>query len=225
MTNSTPSEPEPPCQRGIPDDVAFAQRAGSGDILFGDLRKNPDAAVRAEFLARRLETFFLCAYEELLERNVSSPFSVSIMVMSGIGTLGEIFYSNPPADSRDKNRETFRRFCARVDQRFARPHSVAFRKAFAQRWSTERPDSISGVLYTYFRNSLIHGYHGQGVFLTGQSTQEMLVKDDGTVLIHPRWLLEKFIAATKAQIEELRESPPDSGIRGNALEYLNRLLA
>ena len=115
MTNNTAPEPEPPSQRGIPDEVAFAQRAGGGDIFFGDVRNNPDAAARAEFLARRLETFFLRAYQELIERNVSSPFSVSIMVMSGIGTLGEIFYSNPsPADSRDKNREAFCRFCARV---------------------------------------------------------------------------------------------------------------
>jgi hypothetical protein len=37
--------------------------------------------------------------------------------------------------------------------------------------------------------------------------------------------VEKFIAATKAQIEELRESPPDSSTRKNALEYLDRLLA
>jgi hypothetical protein len=187
MTNNTHSEAAPSSQCGIPDDVAFAQRAGGGDILFGDVRNNRNAAARAEFLARRLETFFLGAYQELVDRNVSSPFSVSIMVMSGIGTLGEIFYSNPPPpDSRDRNREAFCRFCARVDQRFGRPHSIAFRKAFAQRWSTERPDSISGVLYTYFRNSLIHGYYGRGVFLTGASTQEMLVKDDGTVLIHPR---------------------------------------
>lgn len=142
----------------------------------------------------------------------------------GIGTLGEVFYATPkPADVGAENRESFRRFCVKLDQRLGRQPPLAFRTAFAERWGVDCPQSVAVILYTYFRNSLVHGYYGRTVFVTGDGTNSLHLRDDGCVLVHPRWLLERFLEVAEEHVAEVLVAPSQSSLRRNALNYVRGL--
>ncbi len=173
----------------------------------------------------RIRGFLIAQYAELLDKNVSGPFPVSMAVMAGVGTLGEIFYSRPrPPDAGAENRESFRRFFVKFDQKLGRRPPLAFRNAFAERWEVECPQSVALIFYTYFRNSLVHGYYGHTVFVTGEGLNSFLLRDDGCVLVHPRWLLERLLTVAEEHVADVLKAPPQSALRRNALNYLHGLL-
>lgn len=209
---------------GVPDYVVFAHPS-NGPITWGQVRANQDRAYRVQCLAARLRTLMVMQYRQLQEKKITGPFVIAITVMSGIEILGEIFYSTPvPPDRNDASKEAFCRFCAKVHQRFGRAPSKNFKDAFEARWNNGRPESVAAIVYKYFRNTLIHGYYGRSVFLTGGGTNDLTLCDDGCVLIHPDWLLERFIAAAEEHIDTLLMAPPQCGLRRNALNYLHDLL-
>jgi hypothetical protein len=210
---------------GVPNEVVFARTAAGAAITWGQVRANADRVYRVQCLADRLRSFMVLQYRELQQKNINGPFILGLTVMAGVEILGKIFYSTPiPTDPNDANKEAFCRFCAKLDQRFGRTPPKAFKNAFEARWAEARPDRISVIFYRYFRNTLIHGYYGRAVFLTGQGTNDLLLRDDGCLLVHPDWLLERFIAAAEVHIAELLAAAPNSSLRRNGLNYLHGLL-
>lgn len=211
---------------GTPNEFIFARSPdGQSVITWGQVRASADPVHRLQSLALRLRGFLIAQYAELLDKNVSGPFPVSMAVMAGIGTLGEVFYATPkPADAGAENRESFRRFCVKLDQRLGRQPPLAFRTAFAERWGVDCPQSVAVILYTYFRNSLVHGYYGRTVFVTGDGTNSLHLRDDGCVLIHPRWLLERFLEVAEEHVADVLVAPSQSSLRRNALNYVRGLL-
>lgn len=210
---------------GVPDDVIFARNQAGAPITWGQVRANPDRAYRVRCLADRLRSFMVAQYRELGQKNINGPFILGMTVMTGVEILGKIFYAMPaPDDPGEANKVAFCRFCAQLHQRFGRPPSKDFKDAFVARWGGEKPESVSAILYRYFRNTLVHGFYGKAVFLTGQDTDDLLLRDDGCVVVHPDWLLQRFIAAAERHVNELLVAPPQSSLRRNALNYLHELL-
>ena len=210
---------------GVPDEVIFARTPEGDPITWGAMRANADSAIRVQFLAHRLNSFVIGQYRELQQKNVNGPFVLGMGVMAGVEILGKVFYAKPaPQNAGEANKMAFCRFCGQLEARFGRPPPLEFRKAFVDRWGGARPGSVAEIFYTYFRNTLVHGFYGKAVFLTGEGTNDLLLRDDGCVLVHPDWLLQRFIGAAEVHVGKLVEAAPQSRMRRNALDYLHELL-
>ena len=81
----------------------------------------------------------------------------------------------------------------------------------------EKPNNGAEVLYTFFRNSFIHGYYGRAVFLTGDDTQEVEFRADGCVLLHPWWFYERFSNVARELLVEMFKEQQNGQLRRNAL--------
>src|SRR5437870_5461025 len=101
---------------GTPDDVIFARdKATDEPVTWGQVRASSDEEFRLECLIRRLKSFLVDQYQGLLEKQVG-PFPMAILTLTGIGSMGEIFYATPkPENAPDEQRVIFCRFCNTLD--------------------------------------------------------------------------------------------------------------
>ena len=88
----------------------------------------------------------------------------------------------------------------------------------------EKPNNGAQVLYTFLRNSFIHGYYRRAVFLTGDDTQDVQFRADGCVLIHPWWFYERFSTLVKKLLVAMFKEQQNGKLRRNALKYVSTLL-
>lgn len=207
-----------------PDRVIFGPGSeGAPQVTWGHLRANPDESFRLGCLARRLTTFLHDQCATLT--GIGAPVPTSTVALVGIGALAEIFYRDAiDASNKEHGRITFCKACDQLDGKFTRTPSKDFKDAFEARWKDGRPASASSVLYTYFRNSLIHGYYGEGVFLTGDETPDLKLEDDGCVLLNPDWFFDKFLKAVEWHCAEVLREQATGPLRYNALNYVRKLI-
>jgi hypothetical protein len=165
-------------------------------------------------------------FGELTTKQVNAPFVLCALALVGVSSLGDIFYYDKIAKSNpDHNRVTFCAACDRVDERFTRTPPKKFKLAFVERWPEhERPCSASEVMYTFFRNTLLHGYWGRGVFMTGKLPEKLLLRDDGCVLLDPEWFYDRFLKSVDWHIAEMKVDNSASVVRRNAVNYVQRLV-
>jgi hypothetical protein len=70
----------------------------------------------------------------------------------------------------------------------------------------------------------VHGYYGKAVFVTGEQTKDVLLREDGCVLIHPDWFLQRFIKTAEQHIQQVVREEANGSLRRNALRYISILL-
>jgi len=212
---------------GAPAETIFSPGvlAGEDRVTWGSLRANKDEDYRLRALSARLRTFLLKQTSNIIDKKIDAPFPLTTVTLVGIGSLGEIFYGDA-AHPRDKYRNLilFCCFCNSLDQRFPRAPKKEFKAAFAKRWSEEKPCSTSQILYTFFRNSFVHGYYGRSVFLTGDETQDFTLREDGCVLLNPDWFYEVFRKSAEKHLVDMAAEQMNGRFRKNALKYIRKLI-
>lgn len=211
----------------MPDNVVFCDSiSGSGpQITYGELRGNQDEAFRLECLKVRIESWLIKQCDDLNTRR-SCPFPLAVTTLVGIGSLAEIFYRDSvAAESADANRMLFSKFCVTLDQRIGRTLTKRFKESFIERWSVEKPETLADLLYTFFRNSLLHGYYGRAVFITADETDDVECDEDGFVRLNPFWLYEQFKTSAMKHSADALQEESNGTLRRNALNYVERLLA
>ena len=189
--------------KGVPDEVVFcdALTPGEPQITYGNLRCNTDDLYRLRCLQVRIESW-LIKQCQVMQKGDSCPFPLVVTTLVGIGSLSEVFYRDRvPSDLEDRNRQLFSTFCSTLDQKLATTLKKDFKESFAERWSVEKPSTLSGLLYTFFRNSLLHGYYGRAVFITGDDTDDVDCDSLGFVRLNPYWLFERFVCSARKHTE------------------------
>lgn len=211
---------------GAPDELIFSDSPehGAAQITWGALRANHDAQFRLLCLSKRIRGFLLDQTSRLLNEGTNAPFPLVVTTTVGIGSLAEVFYSDTvPARQDERNRIIFCCFADKIAEDFSRSLKKDFKVQFAERWG-ERPRTGSQILYTFFRNSLVHGYYGQAVFLTGDETDSIEYRADGCVLLNPEWFFTRFAAAANTHLDRALEEQENGCLRRNALGYVAGLL-
>ena len=56
----------------------------------------------------------------------------------------------------------------------------------------EKIKTLTDLFYKYYRNTMIHGYRGNGVFLSSD-LKPPFIFNDGFLIINPDWFWTRFI--------------------------------
>lgn len=199
----------------VPDEVFF----GPDNITFGMLRaseQNPD--LQLNFLKKRMESFFINQIDQL---GTQSPFVKAIMCCIAMETLGNIFFQK----NSDDQAAFFIQIAAKIDQKLSRPLSKEFKTNYSNRWPEKiklEANTRAGILYSYLRNTMVHGYYAQGVYLTDEPGTTWS-EHSGYLLLNPHWLWEEIKNVYSNCIEKAIEGKKEPRYRANALTYLKKI--
>jgi hypothetical protein len=204
----------------VPDNVCFGPDGRGGDFTYGQVRALA-SQLQIEALRLRHEAW-LVAQSRVLATTGSSPFPLAVMACVGMEALGLLAFG-----SAAKQRDPFLAIAASMDARFAAAVSPTFQSNLVKRWaatldSDAKPNSVTTnaeLLYFFFRNSLMHGFRGRGVFLTGDETQDFVTRDaEGTMILNPWWLWRSYEATVTATFNEIVGSSASASAKRRAAE-------
>lgn len=212
----------------VPDHVVFGPAGNGKDLSYGDVRAM-QTQDRVAALRRRHEAW-LVDQSKALAASAGSPFPLAVMTCIGMEALGLIAFG-----PGSKLKDPFVAVATVVDSRFTLPLSATFKANLVARWAvTLDPDARPGavgshadLLYFFFRNSMVHGFRGRGVFLTGDETSDMSVQDaDGTMTLNPWWLWARYEKAVTVTFDEIESSTASSSAkRASAERHLALMLS
>src|SRR5207253_2474173 len=126
----------------------------------------------------------------------------------------------------DATKNCFVAVCGKMDQRLARQLRQKFKKTLVQTWQDEdiaSTNSPAELIYKFLRNTMIHGYRAQAVFLTGDETPNFEFKDDHVVL-NPYWFWRAFKKPYEELFAALFRAEANSSTKESCDAYLDRLL-
>jgi hypothetical protein len=201
----------------IPNNVYF----GPENITFGDVRANDDPLVRMRYLQKRLDSFFIYQIDQLENK---SPFVKAMMCCIAMETLGGIFFKK---ENNDGQAALFIKVAAKIDQKLSRPLDKKFKENYTHQWPEKvklDANTRAGILYSYLRNTMMHGYYAQGVYLTDQEGYTW-AEHPGYLTLNPNWLWEQikiqynFFISSAINIKNKEIS-----YRLNALAYIEDIL-
>lgn len=200
----------------IPDAVYF----GPEDITFGDVRANIDPVVRLTYLQKRLDSFFINQIDQLENR---SPFVKAVMCCIAMETLGSIFFKKEKGDGQAA---LFTKVAAKIDQKLSRPLDRTFKENYSKQWPEKtklEANTRAGILYSYLRNTMMHGYYAQGVYLTDQDGTTW-AQFQGYLTLNPHWLWDQIKNQYLFFILTALNGKKDISYRSNALAYIEGIL-
>jgi hypothetical protein len=213
----------------IPDNVTFGPDERGQPFSYGQVRQlSPDDQIVA--LKRRLDGFLIdqvdaFAEDENAERRGWSPFPLAVMTCVAIESLGHIMYRQLLDNKEESKKEPFLAVAYGIDKRLSRQLPKNFKEAFATRWERDakKYKDSAHLIYVFFRNTMMHGYIGQGVYLNHQI--ESLEIGDGFLVINPYWFWRAFKRRYEDLFEEVRTGDRTNNPgRKSCLEYLNEKL-
>jgi hypothetical protein len=212
----------------VPNTVIFADN-GTEKITYGDVRGYDDST-RLRALRMRLDYWLVAQIDPLAaktngELKVYCPFPLVILSCITIETLGAIFFSRP--DEKLENKEVFERAAIYIDKRLKRPMQKGFfakMKALFAQGKGPQPQSASDVLYKFFRNTMVHGYHARGVYMTVDIEPDAWRYDAGFLRLHP-WNFWQLVRDGYAAMFNDVSVQGNLQMRQYALAYISILLA
>ena len=153
----------------VPNQTIFGVDENEASINYRTLRQITDEDRLIILLKLRIEVFFIGQVKHL---ETVSPFALSVMTCIGVETLGEITI----AESSDDNGIQFKKILGKFDTKLAKTLTKAEKELVKKNWPDkdgEKIKTLTDLFYKYYRNTMIHGYRGKGVFL--ESFREYVV--------------------------------------------------
>ena len=206
----------------IPDNVIFGINEANVPIDYGYVRAINDENVLITLLKLRLEVFFINQVEPLLIAQCAFPLST--MVCVGIETLGNIFIK----ERKDDVSFQFVEILKRLNQNFGRKPNKKFNTQLTLIWKDKdlkNIDSFGKIVYRFFRNTMIHGYQGKGMYLSWESISKIEIDDNsGFIVLNPGWFWEIFKEYFYRKFDEILKSEINNTERQNCLFYIRNYL-
>lgn len=211
----------------IPGHVIFGP-----DINYAKLRRMSEDEQIVE-LKRRIDAFLIRQTDELGKDTtgrlkVKSPWPLAVMTCVGIEAIGRIMYRQLINNTEESKKAPFVNVASSLDSEFSRTLSKDIKRAIEARY--DRRDrknfkTIADIIYTFFRNTMIHEYRGLAVFLDDEEGITWKLHDEGFLVINPYWLWEAFKNKTEELFAEAQESDQKNNPRRvSCIEYINELL-
>jgi hypothetical protein len=197
----------------VPDQTYF----GPDNITFGQVRNTTDPSEQIRLLKRRLDSFFIDQINALDQR---SPFPLAIMCCIAIETLGAVFIDK----KEDSQSYQFIRMLGKIDSGLSTKLPKKFLIDFKARWNISDISHINTraeLIYTFLRNTLIHGYYARGVYLNdavGFKYEERA----GFFALNPHWLWGKIKTQHEILFKDALKT--ENAYRFCALAYLAKML-
>ncbi len=121
------------------------------------------------------------------------------MTCIGVETLGEITI----AESSDDNGIQFKKIFGKFDTNLTKSLTKAEKELVKKNWPDkdgEKIKTLTDLFYKYYRNTIIHGYRGKGVFLKS-GLKPPFIFNDGFLIINPDWFWTRFIEVFNSTFE------------------------
>ena len=207
----------------VPDEVIFGRDLSNENTLtYGDVRKITDKSLLIGLLERRLFHFFLNQVEPLKQSR--SAFPLATLTCIGIETLGQVFI----LEDKDDSSFQFVEILKSLNQIFSRKMTKKYGHKLQEIWATKdlkKVDNYAKIIYRFFRNTMIHGYQAQGMFLSYEGTQMISVEESSAFLIiNPDWFWDIFKDSFYNKFEEVIIAPESNHQRINCLNYIQTFL-
>jgi hypothetical protein len=214
----------------IPDEVVFGPWPDGTSGTYGQVRAM-NAGERLQALRRRLDMWLIKQTRQLAagedgRTKVDSPFPLAVMTCVACEAAGQVFYGAHNREAEGTQRDCFVAIGHALHPHFSRQLTQDFRQRLAARWpdlNLQDCTTIGHVIYRFFRNSLIHAYRSQAVYLTADETDAWRL-DDGFLVLNPYWFWGAFSARYDALWNEVEDGQENNPRRASALEYVNELL-
>jgi hypothetical protein len=204
----------------VPIQTIFGVDENETSINYGTVSQITDEDRLIRLLKLRIEVFFIGQVKPL---ETVSPFPLSVMTCIGVETLGEITI----AESSDDNGIQFKKILGKFDTNLAKTLTKAEKELVKKNWPDkdgEKIKTLTDLFYKYYRNTMIHGYRGKGVFLSS-GLKPPFIFNDGFLIINPDWFWTRFIEVFNSTFEQLlKDKKKGSGERTRCLDYIRRLL-
>lgn len=204
----------------VPNQTIFGVDENEASINYGTVRQITDEDRLIILLKLRIEVFFIGQVKPL---ETVSPFLLSVMTCIGVETLGEITI----AESSDDNGIQFKKILGKFDTKLAKTLTKAEKELVKKNWPDkdgEKIKTLTDLFYKYYRNTMIHGYRGKGVFLSS-GLKPPFIFNDGFLIINPDWFWTRFIEVFNSTFEQLlKDKKKGSGERTRCLDYIRKLL-
>ena len=204
----------------VPNLTIFGVDENEASINYGTVRQITDEDRLIRLLKLRIEVFFIGQVKPL---ETVSPFPLSVMTCIGVETLGEITI----AESSDDNGIQFKKILGKFDTNLAKTLTKSEKELVKKNWPDkdgEKIKNLTDLFYKYYRNTMIHGYRGKGVFLSS-GLKPPFIFNDGFLIINPDWFWTRFIEVFNSTFEQLlKDNKKGSGERTRCLDYIRKLL-
>ena len=208
----------------IPDEVTFGINSLNERIDYGYVRNIKDDDELIRLLRIRLHFYLIKQVQPLYDAGANSAFPLAIMTCIGIETLGKIFVSENKDDTSFQFVETSKK----ISQFFGRKPTKNFLIRLSEIWSEKdlsKIDSYGKILYRFFRNTMIHGYQGKGVFLDYSDAIKIeIMGDSGFIVFNPGWLWDKFKESYEKQFSDALQAQTNNKERQHCLQYIRDFL-
>lgn len=206
----------------VPDEIIFGVNSLGKSINYGYVRNIKDETELINLLRLRLNVFFINQVQPL--QSSKSAFPLTTMTCIGIETLGKIFI---PKNTDDTSHQ-FVQIIRKVHQTFGRKPNKKYEKKLIEIWSQKdlsNIDCYGRIIYRFFRNSMIHGYQGKGVYLSYEDTNNIEIDDNNAFLkINPDWFWNSFKHFYNRKFIEIENSQVNCMERQNCLKYITEYL-
>jgi len=204
----------------VPNDTIFGIDDETYErITYGDVRKITDENKLIRLLQLRLDTFLFKQTEP-----ITTSFPLICMSCVAIETLGQIFYK----DNKDDTSFRFTSVVGKFSQNFTRKFDADFKKRLGDLWVENKEiskiNTLASLIYTYLRNTMIHGFQGRGVYLSFEDTT-CFIKTDGYLVLNPNWFWGKTKNAYHDLFSTALKGQKTTQERINCLTYIRKMIA
>lgn len=206
----------------IPDEIIFGIDTSGNGINYGFVRTIKNENELINLLKLRLQVFFIDQVQHL--QNSKSAFPLTTMTCIGIETLGEIFIK----EKKDDTSYQFVEIIKKVHQIFGRKPNKKYDEQLKKIWDEKdltKIDNFGKLTYRFFRNTMIHGYQGKGVFLSYEDTNSIVIDNASAFIkINPDWFWDNFKEYFEKQFSQILQAEGNSTERQNCINYIKNFL-
>lgn len=220
----------------IPDKTIFGQKPKGGIITYGEVRQIKNEQEKLEVLRERLNVYLLDQNHRVAMRDdnnqpkIWSPFSVCILTLLSIETLGRIIQDEDKIKNEDKNEQSKKLVTpiyGLLDQKLLDKPTKKFYKGLEKIHGKADKKSISrysDVIHKYQRNTFNHGFQSRGVYLDHSAEKFWTIyENEGYLIINPYLFWDKFEEIYNTKWIQILEGK-DQEARKNSLNYFQKLI-
>ncbi|MBL0035384.1 MAG: hypothetical protein IPP26_06355 [Flavobacteriales bacterium] len=151
------------------------------------------------------------------------------MTCIAVETIGRIFFKS----TGDSKASQFIQALGTLDQRLGRQLTKTFRERLVELWPVQEEGQLkktqdiktrAELLYTFFRNSMVHGYRARAVYLSDQEGLD-IEEGDGHLVLNPHWLWNRFKVAYEELLNEALDESRETSSRKHCLAYIRKILS